>query len=1358
MGRRGSQAKADPVHGNRTMECKAGKTRARGFWSGKMFQHSYSIFSGFNRLFRRVGALALILGASAQAQTWYWNPSAPLLSGAGDVQKSYNWTSQQAGGGAWPKSALDDDFTSDALGSNWTFRDNDNDAATGSMSLTAAADQLTLSGKGADIWFQDNQYTAVWRNDITGNFDVSVKVVSQSNSFEWAKAGILVYNDFTNPAAGGCFAVVVTPQNGIKVQFDSTGNIGEFEFPEGAGATPLTPVFPVWLRAVKKGGVFSGYYKTALNNAWTLLRTAVPQGTAANSQIGLFATSHSPTAATTVVFDDFQAGGDIQANNLNLSFNGTSATADADANLTASFGAQSLDMTGYPGAFSFGSSTLTLSGNADFSNQVNLIAGTGTLAFNGTGLQTLAPRPGAVHPNLSKSGSGTLQIKTSPLVAGVLNMQAGVFDLGSRTNEFAGLVSSGGSFSAMGASDTLIFTGDANFSGITSMPAGGSVQIRSVASPSGARTVQFNPGNAAFPNLYLWNQPSTFPASIVVAAGTLQVKGSLIFRDEKTSAGLQGILDFKTGNTNVSVDGDLARVDNGPPAGANSLQFLMGNGTWTAKGNVALSFANAGEAGKSQLDLAGAAPANQILTITNGSLGSVRHIGTGTMTLGAALNGLSFSQSAGTVNFNGSNLSVTGAITVTNGTSASLAGLGGRDVHADGSISLTGQAGNLLNLNPAANWNIYAGGALNADFAVIAKSAVTGPQTGTATANCTDGLGNTRWTFPPNTTPPAIVREPKDSIVLAGVKAGFSVSASGAPTLTYAWRKRGDTATLSTDSVFSVNAPAASDDGALYYCTVSNAFGSAPTRDAKLTVNVPASLAREPVDTAVLAGSPASFSVSAKGKAPLGFQWHRVGVANPVGSDSVLSLGAVTPADNGALYYCIVANAYGNATTRQARLTVNEPALVTREPNDTAVAAGRTARFSVGSKGTGPLAYAWRKQGDPAVVSTDTVLTLAAAALADGGSIYYCVVSNPFGSDTTRGAKLIVAESALITREPADFAAGLGKRAVFSVGAVGAQPLAFNWHRKGDTATLSADSVLSLDSIKLKDDGALFSVIVTNAFGKDTSREAKLSVVVCDSVFSVTPETLSVDEGQPAQIKGKAACSQGYFWSVVSGPAPKLLDPEVDVLAFIAPRVPADTVIVYRFTADYGTNTVSKDVVVKVRGVIPDPLITLPVQSNWNGAAAFIVRPVVTNAAALKLSPYAPPFHYQWFLSVDMADTAQAGDSLALSEPVQDGILEVTLCLDNGGAVHCAVSAVTVSRLSSGLAFNRSGGLGPITLSGRSLIWNAKGRVRIWNWQGRLLWEGRGNPGEISELPQGAAKSLLGRRAKLEILTPGIPH
>jgi hypothetical protein len=531
-----------------------------------------------------------------------------------------------------------------------------------------------------------------------------------------------------------------------------------------------------------------------------------------------------------------------------------------------------------------------------------------------------------------------------------------------------------------------------------------------------------------------------------------------------------------------------------------------------------------------------------------------------------------------------------------------------------------------------------------------------------------------------------------------------------------------------------------------------NSVGSAPSLDAVLTVDVPPVIDAQPADTTVVAGKTASFTVTAHGSGTLVYTWTKVGDAAVLPKGATLSLdsGSVRKYDGGT-FICTITNGFGSAAvTRAALLTVKYPPTIARQPTDVVGTLGQKATLSIGATGTAPLSFTWTRAGDTAVLSKDSLLTLGPLAMADTNS-YQCHVANNYGSVDSRVAKLTVVQAATIVREPADMSVGPGRKAYFITGVAGAQPLTYAWRRKGSATVIGTDTLLVIDSAKLADNGAIFIFTVSNSYGADTSREAKLSVVACDSVFKITPESLTVDEGQPVKLAGTAACASQRQWSVVSGPGPRILDPEIDTLNFLAPRVSADSVIVLRFSAQYFGGPAVKDIRIKVREAIPDPKFTLPPPGKWKGSKTYVVRPTLTNSAALKASKYSPPLRYQWSLAAQVADTALGGDSLQLSNPTQGGNLDVTLCMDNGGASLCLVHTVDVDLASVSLAL-RAARFGPVSLSGRMLAWNTKASVRIWDFRGRILWQDRREAGASAFLPEAAARDLLLGRARLEIL------
>jgi hypothetical protein len=84
------------------------------------------------------------------------------------------------------------------------------------------------------------------------------------------------------------------------------------------------------------------------------------------------------------------------------------------------------------------------------------------------------------------------------------------------------------------------------------------------------------------------------------------------------------------------------------------------------------------------------------------------------------------------------------------------------------------------------------------------------------------------------------------------------------------------------------------------------------------------SIVAEPADLSVAAGAAASFSVTANGSAPLGYQWRFNGVAIAGATLPIYSIVSAQAASAGG-YSAIVSNSLGFVTTRVATLTVTPP-------------------------------------------------------------------------------------------------------------------------------------------------------------------------------------------------------------------------------------------------------------------------------------------------------------------------------------------------------------------------------------------------------------------------------------------------
>jgi hypothetical protein len=267
---------------------------------------------------------------------------------------------------------------------------------------------------------------------------------------------------------------------------------------------------------------------------------------------------------------------------------------------------------------------------------------------------------------------------------------------------------------------------------------------------------------------------------------------------------------------------------------------------------------------------------------------------------------------------------------------------------------------------------------------------------------------------------PLVTVQPVSVTNNAQTTATFTVTASGSAPFGYYWYKNGTnllgdsahvsgshTASLSISNVLHA-------DIATYSVSVSNAAGISISSNATLTVIEPV-LNIQPVNTKVIVGNTAVFTVTASGTGPLSYRWRLDGIDLTDGfgiagsSSPTLSITNVADSDVGQ-YSVVVTNLYGSVTSTNGSLVTYQQ-LIVNQPVDANVLVSNSFSFSVDVNGATPFTYQWQKAQVNIPNATNRIYSVSSAALVDDG-FYRVIVTNPDGTQTSSSARLTVAGSA----------------------------------------------------------------------------------------------------------------------------------------------------------------------------------------------------------------------------------------------------------------------------------------------------------------------------------------------------------
>ena len=340
------------------------------------------------------------------------------------------------------------------------------------------------------------------------------------------------------------------------------------------------------------------------------------------------------------------------------------------------------------------------------------------------------------------------------------------------------------------------------------------------------------------------------------------------------------------------------------------------------------------------------------------------------------------------------------------------------------------------------------------------------------------------------------------------------------------------------------------------------AFAEEPTGDCLVWEGAPAAneaapvIETQPAGVSVTEGETATFIVQASGT-NLQYQWQFMAPGatawlSAASTTATLSFTA-TPDQDSYAYRCIVSNGGGSVTSDIALLSVSAGAVtapsITIQPNNTTVAEGATASFTVTASGSN-LKYQWQYRRNSsaswtnctdASATTKTFNVKGRASL--NGYQYHCIVSNVAGSAESDAVTLTVNSSAVskpvITEQPTNFSAAVGAKGSVTVTATGSN-LKYQWqYRRNSSApwTNCTDASAKTKTFTVTGRASLngyqYHCVISNAGGSVTSNTVTLTVTGGSVKPSITtqPNSVTVAEGAQASFTVTATgTGLSYQW------------------------------------------------------------------------------------------------------------------------------------------------------------------------------------------------------------------------------------
>ncbi len=390
--------------------------------------------------------------------------------------------------------------------------------------------------------------------------------------------------------------------------------------------------------------------------------------------------------------------------------------------------------------------------------------------------------------------------------------------------------------------------------------------------------------------------------------------------------------------------------------------------------------------------------------------------------------------------------------------------------------------------------------------------------------------------------PLTITTQPQDVKVPAGNRATMTVGATG-DGLTYEWyyaNKGASKFTKSTSVTGNTYTVTMTDvrDGRRVYCVITDQYGnSVRSNTATFTMGKTLKITQQPTSVVVSPGASARVLVGVEGDG-MTFKWYFANAGESTFTRTTAFGGntytvAMNSARNGRRVYCVITDQYGKSvTTNTVTLNMGNTLKITQQPASVTVAAGATAKVTIGVQGEG-LTYKWYYANKGASSFTRTgsftgnTYSVSMNAARAGRRIY-CVITDKYGNSVkTNTVTLGMTSNLKITRQPISTSAPIGGTVNVTVGVQG-EGLTYKWYyaNKGvssfsHTKTFSGNTYST--TMTNARAGRRIYCVITDKYGNSVRTNTVTLSMSTPLAITSQPVSVTVAEGKTAKVTVKAA-------------------------------------------------------------------------------------------------------------------------------------------------------------------------------------------------------------------------------------------